>query len=253
MLALIFILVMIAAALFGLMGLGSGIIYVPLLSWWGLDFATGAIPLGLLLSIATGAGAAYTYARMGLVHKGTGFAAATTVLLGAPLGVRALHFFPISYVKIILAVAAIYVAIRALRSGEMQPNHHRTYAMALGLTLVVGFFMGFFSALIGVGGGFLLTPVLLASGYPVKEAVGTTALVVTICTFTAFLFHLPTADFPIGAAIWLSGAALLGARLGGVWATKHASPKTIRVLVAVVIIGIAIKVGGEGFIALAGR
>jgi len=253
MLALIFILVMIAAALFGLMGLGSGIIYVPLLSWWGLDFATGAIPLGLLLSIATGAGAAYTYARMGLVHKGTGFAAATTVLLGAPLGVRALHFFPTSYVKIILAVAAIYVAIRALRSGEKQTNHHRTYAMALGLTLVVGFFMGFFSALIGVGGGFLLTPVLLASGYPVKEAVGTTALVVTICTFTAFLFHLPTADFPIGAAIWLSGAALLGARLGGVWATKHASPKTIRVLVAVVIIGIAIKVGGEGFIALAGR
>ena len=85
MLALIFILVMIAAALFGMMGLGSGIIYVPLLSWWGLDFATGAVPMGLLLSIATGAGAAVTYARLGLVHTRAGIAAASTVILGAPL------------------------------------------------------------------------------------------------------------------------------------------------------------------------
>jgi len=250
MLALIFILVMIAAALFGMMGLGSGIIYVPLLSWWGLDFATGAVPMGLLLSIATGAGAAYTYARLGLVHKSTGFAAASTVLLGAPLGVQVLHIFPVSYVKIILAATALYVALRALRSGEPKKHRHHNYAMALGLTLIVGFFMGFFSALIGVGGGFLLAPVLLANGYPVKEAVGTTALVVTICTFTAFLFHLPTADFPVGAAILLAGAAFLGARLGGIWATRHANPKTLRLLVAVVIIGIAVKVGTEGFIAI---
>ena len=250
MLALLFILVMIAAALFGMMGLGSGIIYVPLLSWWGLDFATGAIPMGLLLSIATGAGAAYTYARMGLVHKGTGLAAASTVILGAPFGVYALHIFPVSYAKIILAAAAFYVAMRALRSGEPTVHQHHKYALTLGLTLLVGFFMGFFSALIGVGGGFLLAPVLLASGYPVKEAVGTTALVVTICTFTAFMFHLPTADFPIKAAILLTGAAFVGARLGGIWASGHANPKTIRLLVAVVIIGIAIKVGGEGIMAL---
>ena len=252
MFALIFILVMIAAALFGMMGLGSGIIYVPLLSWWGLDFATGAVPMGLLLSIATGAGAAYTYARMGLVHKGTGFAAATTVLLGAPLGVRVLHSFPVGYAKIVLAAAALYVAIRALRSGEPH-THHRIYAMTLGITLLVGFLMGFFSALIGVGGGFILAPVLLASGYPAKEAVGTTAFVVTICTFTAFIFHLPTADFPAGPAVLLAGAALAGARLGGTWASRHADPKTIRVLVAVVIMAIAMKVGAEGFIALAGR
>lgn len=253
MLALIFILVMIAAALFGVMGLGSGIIYVPLLSWWGLDFSTGAVPMGLLLSIATGGGTAYTYARMGLIHKGTALAAASTVFIGAPLGVKALHFFPISYAKIILAAAALYIAIRALRSGEPHVHQNRTYVLTMGLTLLVGFFMGFFSALIGVGGGFLLTPVLLASGYPVKEAVGTTALVVTICTSTAFLFHLPTADFPMNAALLLTGAALLGAGLGGVWASRHASPKTVRLLVAVVIIGIAIKIGGEGFIALLGN
>lgn len=253
MLALVLILVMTAAALFGIMGLGSGIIYVPILSWWGLDFATGAVPMGLLLSIATGAGAAYTYSRMGLVHKGTGLAAASTVLLGAPLGVRVLHTFPVSYAKIVLAAAAFYVAIRAIRSGEPHPHHQHTYVLAMGLTLLVGFFMGFFSALIGVGGGFLLAPVLLASGYPVKEAVGTTAFVVTICTFIAFLFHLPTAEFPMQPAILLTAGAFVGARLGGIWASRHANPKLIRFLVAVVIIGIAIKVGGEGVIALTGQ
>ena len=73
-------------------------------------------------------------------------------------------------------------------------------------------------------------------------------VVALVCA--AFLFHLPTADFPIGAAALLSGAALIGARLGGVWASRHANPKIIRVLVAVVIIGIAIRVGAEGMVAL---
>lgn len=251
MFALIFILVMTAAALFGMMGLGSGIIYVPLLSWWGLDFATGAIPLGLLLSVATGAGAANTYIRDGLVHLRTGMSTGLAAVIGSPLGVAALQYIPVSIVKIILAAAAFYVALKALRSGE--PPHHldrASYAMTRGLTLLMGFFMGFFSALVGVGGGFLLVPVLLARGYPTREAVGTTSMVVTISTLAGFTFHIPTAHFNVSIAIILTIGALAGASLGGYWAARHANPKGLRILIGIIIIFIAIKVGGEGAMAL---
>lgn len=251
MLALLFILVMAAAALFGMMGLGSGIIYVPLLSWWGLDFATGAIPLGLLLSVATGAGAAQTYIRDGLVHLRTGMITGFAAVLGSPLGVAALGFVPVSIVKMILAAAAFYVALKALRSGEPSSHVDRaSYAMTKGLTLLMGFLMGFFSALVGVGGGFLLVPVLLARGYPTREAVGTTSMVVTISTLAGFVFHIPTAHFPIKAAFIFTAAALGGASLGGYWAARHANPKGLRIIIGIIIIAIAIKVGGEGIMAL---
>ena len=251
MLPLILILVMIAAALFGMMGLGSGIIYVPLLSWWGLDFASGAIPLGLLLSVATGAGAVHTYIRDGLVHLRTGMSTGFAAVLGSPFGVAALQYIPVSVVKMILAAAAFYVALKALRSGEPSPNLDRaSYALTRGLTLLMGFFMGFFSALVGVGGGFLLVPVLLARGYPTREAVGTTSMVVTISTFAGFMFHIPTASFPFNSALVLTVGALTGASLGGYWAARHANPKGLRIIIAVIIMFIAIKVGGEGLMAL---
>jgi uncharacterized membrane protein YfcA len=116
----------------------------------------------------------------------------------------------------------------------------------------MGFLMGFFSALVGVGGGFLLVPLLLIRGYPAKEAVGTTSLVVTISTFSAFLFHLPHASFPLNVALILIIAALLGSMLGGVYASRHANPKAIRILIGVIIMFIAIKVGGEGVLAMLG-
>jgi uncharacterized membrane protein YfcA len=250
MFILLLILVMMAAASFGMMGLGSGIYYVPLLSWWGLDFATGAVPLGLLLSVATGAGTAHTYFQGRFIHLNTGFLAALTVLAGAPLGVRALHWAPVGAVKILLSVAAFYVAIRAFRSGEPECHPERTYTLNISLTLLMGFLMGFFSALIGVGGGFLMTPVLLTCGYPTKEAVGTTSLVVTIGALISFLYHLPTAYFPLRMAILLGAGALVGAKLGGIWATRIANPKALRNIVAVTIIFIAVKVGWEGVTAL---
>jgi hypothetical protein len=242
---------MIAAALFGMMGLGSGIIYVPLLSWWGLDFASGAIPLGLLLSVATGAGAAHTYIRDGLVHLRTGMSTGMAAVIGSPFGVAALQYIHVSIVKIILAAAAFYVALKALRSGEPSPHQDRaSYAMTRGLTILMGFLMGFFSALVGVGGGFLLVPVLLARGYPTREAVGTTSMVVTISTTAGFLFHLPTARFPVNAAFIFTAGALAGASLGGYWAARHANPKGLRIIIGIIIMAIAVKVGGEGILAL---
>lgn len=250
MFILLLVLVMIAAASFGMMGLGSGIYYVPMLSWFGMDFATGAVPLGLLLSFFTGAGTAHTYYKDRHIHQNTGFFAALTVFAGAPLGVRALHWAPIGIVKLLLSAAAFYIGIRALRSSDPACHPDRPYAIHISLTLLMGFLMGFFSALIGVGGGFLLTPVLLTCGFPTREAVGTTSLVVTIGAMTSFLFHLPTAHFPARMAAVLCIGALVGAKLGGIWATRVAHPKTLRAIVASTIILIAVKVGWEGVAAM---
>ena len=246
MFIVLFLLVFLAAGSFGMMGLGSGIYYVPLLSWFGLDFAVGAVPLGLLLSFFTGAGTAHTYFKSQHVHLNTGFIAALTVFAGAPLGVRALHWAPVGAVQILLSIAAFYVGIRALRTGEPACHLKRPYGLNISLTLLMGFLMGFFSALIGVGGGFLLTPVLLTCGYPTREAVGTASLVVTIGALTSFLFHLPTAQFPLRMAIPLAVGALVGAKIGSIWATRVAHPNTLRKIVATTIILIAIKVGWDG-------
>jgi uncharacterized membrane protein YfcA len=240
------LIVAITAALFGMMGLGGGLVYVPLLSWWGLDFTTGAIPMSLLLSTATGMAAAYTYTREGLVHVRTAMAAIITVFIGAPVGAWAVHRLPVGYVKILFAAAAGYVAMRILISKEPgAPKERDTRAVMLG-ALVIGTFVGFSSGLLGIGGGFLLIPFLLASGIPTREAVATSSLVITVSALTAFISHLGTSTFPISTALLLAGAAVVGSRLGGLWAARQARPTTLRKIAGSLILLIAVKVAVEG-------
>ncbi|MDF1536334.1 MAG: sulfite exporter TauE/SafE family protein [bacterium] len=250
MLAILLIAVIFGSGLLGMMGLGGGIVYVPLLSWWGLDFATGAIPLSLFLGIATSSSAAYTYYRNGLVQTKTSLTAASTVLLGAPAGAWAMTVIPTGVVKVLFSAAAGYVVYSIFSTRDPVDRSAPLTVYRAWVILTIGFFVGFFSGLLGIGGGFLLVSFLLATGFPTRQAVATSSLVVVVSATAAFLSHLPHADFPIPTALLLAAAALTGSRLGGLWVTHYARPRTLRIIVGAIILVISLKMGWDGFFSL---
>ncbi len=250
MIAILITAVIFTAGLLGMMGLGGGIVYVPLLSWWGLDFKTGAIPLSLLLTTATGMTAAYTYYREQLVHTGTALSAIVTVLVGAPVGAYAMTILPTGIIKVIFSIAAGYVAFRILRYSEPStPKSRDTKPVMIG-ALILGFLVGFSSGLLGIGGGFILVPFLLVSGIPTKEAIATSAMVVSVSSMAAFISHFSNSNFPWTVGLILAAGAVVGSRLGGLWASRRAKPQTLRTIVGVVILVISLKVALEGVVLL---
>ncbi len=84
------------------------------------------------------------------------------------------------------------------------------------IILSMGFVVGFLSGVFGVGGGFLLTPVLIFYGIPPGVAVATTASQIAGVTFSGVLTHWKrrSVDFKMGAVMIASG--LLGSATG-VW------------------------------------
>jgi uncharacterized protein len=82
------------------------------------------------------------------------------------------------------------------------------------LLVAVGVLVGFLSGLVGVGGGFLLTPLLMMIGVPptVAAASGTNALVGTSSSATAAHFRLGNVDLKLGSVLLLGG--LVGAEIG---------------------------------------
>ena len=75
-----------ASFLFAMLGLGGGMVYVPILHWMGFDLKTVAIPLGLLLNGLNTFLALTVYARKGLVDWRGGAAMGIAATVGAPLG-----------------------------------------------------------------------------------------------------------------------------------------------------------------------
>jgi hypothetical protein len=83
-----------------------------------------------------------------------------------------------------------------------------------GLIIAIGGVVGLLSGLLGVGGGFLLTPILMLAGVPpmVAAASDTNAIVATSSSGVAAHFRLRNVDFRIGTLALAGG--LLGSAVG---------------------------------------
>ena len=110
---------------------------------------------------------------------------------------------------------------------------HPNYLIGSGLAC------GFLSGLFGVGGGFIIVPLLtLYAGMGIKQAVGTSLLVISLVSAMGFGFHLlNVAHVPADMLLRTSIGSVLGIVLGTIIAKELAGPK-LQKLFAFSVIGL---------------
>jgi len=79
---------------------------------------------------------------------------------------------------------------------------------------VVGLIVGILSSVIGLGGGFMVVPLLIYLGRDAKLAVGTTFVFILLVAISSLIAHyrLGNVDFKTGLVLALGG--ILGAQIG---------------------------------------
>jgi uncharacterized membrane protein YfcA len=87
--------------------------------------------------------------------------------------------------------------------------------------LAIGTVLGFFTGIIGVGGGFLLVPALvLLCGMDVKIAVGTSLLIIAVNSLGGFLGFAAHESFPWRVTLTVAGFNAAGSLVGQRLSTK---------------------------------
>jgi uncharacterized membrane protein YfcA len=113
-------------------------------------------------------------------------------------------------------------------------------AVLYSLLVVGGVAIGVAASFTGLGGGFLMVPLMLAVGMAVTQAVGTSFLAILIISVSALIAHAKLAhvDRWLGALLGLGGAAgaQAGARL-----LPMVPERAFRILFAVVLVGLAAR------------
>lgn len=104
--------------------------------------------------------------------------------------------------------------------------------------VLAGVVVGIGASFAGLGGGFLMVPLLLLMSYTAQKAVGTSFLAILIISISALIAHnkLANVDYRVGALLGIGGivGAQIGARL-----LEGVSTSDFRRIFAVILVGLA--------------
>jgi len=234
--------ILVLAFIFSMLGLGGAMLYIPVFHWFGYDFKSVAIPTGLLLNGITALSAAIFYLRAKMVDVKGSIPLVVTSFIGAPVGAYFTNMVPTRTLILLFAIAMVFAGGRMLLTSA-KPDKERMMSTNLRLVLMAsgGFFIGFIAGLLGVGGGFLFVPMMLAMGYPTKQAAATSAFVVIFSSFSGFVGHIAEGHFNWPLMIATSIAVILASQIGAKVMKEKMKARWIKQMFAVVLLVVAVK------------
>ncbi len=257
----------------GMFGVGGGFILTPLLFMIGIPPGVAVGTQGNLIVASSFSGMLAHLRRktvdfrMGLVLLGGG-------LVGSAIGVRLFHLLTalgqidliikLAYVLLLgiigaLMLAEALVALKRRNDKNYKPARRKHHSWVHGWPIKmrfrtsklyisaippfgIGIMVGILSAIMGVGGGFLMLPAMIyILGMPTKVVVGTSLFQITFMSaFTTVLQAVEnqTVDLVLAFILLIGGVigAQIGTRIG-----EKIKADTLRILLAAMVLGIAIK------------
>jgi hypothetical protein len=230
------------AALIGLslgtLGGGGSILTVPILVYV-LGFpAKQAIAMSLPIVGATSLVGAVGHWRHGNVRVGSALPFGLVAMAGSFTGARVSWLVSGTTPLVLFGVIMLVAAARMYWSAE--PRAAAAAApRARALVLLIGFAVGVLTGLIGIGGGFLIVPALvLAARLPMKEAIGTSLLVIAMNATSGSAGYLGTVAMPWGFLALFTLVAIAGI-LAGTRLARNLPGETLRRAFAVLLVVVA--------------
>lgn len=224
---------------FSMLGMGGGQLYIPLFYWLGLDFKAQAIPLGLLLNVATSSSASLTYLRHRLVKLRTAVPFAGSMIVAAPVGALFTAYVP---TKAIITLFALFLLLAAgLAISGWKPTRILTGRVEWAVSLSIGTALGLLVGMLGRGGGSFVMPTLLVLGLDPRNAVATSSFVVTFSGAAGFLGHLAQGHVDWSLAVACALAALAGSQTGSRLMARRVKSQALRRLFALVLVGVGMQ------------
>lgn len=212
----------------GLVGGGGSIITVPILVYVAGLPVPRAVALSLAIVGATSAVGAVLQARAGHVHLKAAAVFGVTGMAGALGGARLTPLVPAPLLMGLLALLMIAVGLRMARGQDEAevPQHAECRFWKCGLA---GLGLGVLTGFLGVGGGFLIVPALLRfAKLSMRQAVGTSLLIIAANSASGFLAHLGELQGTLALGAAFIAVAIAG-MFGGLALARRMRPSRLKV------------------------
>ncbi len=258
----------------GMFGIGGGFILTPFLIFLGVP-AGVAVGTGASQVVASSVSSAIGHWQRGNIDFQMGYLLIGGGVFGALAGVKVLAilsaygqldlFVSLSYVVLLGVVGALMLiesvqklmpkqgaAPVSIRRGgqhtwidglplKQRFRRSKIYVSAIP-PVALGGFVGWLTAIMGVGGGFLLVPAMIyLLRLPTRIVIGTSTFqIVCITAFTTVLQSVQNHSVDIMLSLPLMFGGVIGAQLG-VGFSERLKAEQLRALLALLVIAVAVR------------
>ncbi len=216
----------------GLLGIGGGLVIVPILSSLLLHFdilpadqvVIGAIATSLASILFTSTSSAIAHHKNGNVPWELAPWIMTGVALGALISGFMASLLPDNIVRLVFAVCVVLIAIKMFYSSAKTSSTTERPMPNKGLLTLLTTITGSLSAMIGIGGGALLVPLLTFFSVDMKKAIGCAAACGIVIALFGSIGYVSSGINEHDLADGFAGFVYLPALLGIVCTSWYMAP-----------------------------
>lgn len=215
MIALGFALAALIGLSLGLLGGGGSILTVPIFVYVLGFEPKQAIAMSLAVVGATSLFGTIGHWRAGNVNLRVALIFGTVAMAGTYVGARLAVFFSGPAQLTLFAAVMLAAAFFMFTDKKEREPAAPARSMRVPLIIAEGIAVGVLTGLVGVGGGFLIVPALVVLGnVPMKEAVGTSLVVIAMKSAAGFAGYVGQVDVPWGFIAGFTTVAVAGILAG---------------------------------------
>ena len=236
---LLFIISLVASFIFSLGGIGAAIILIPILVSFGVPIGI-AKPVGLFFNAVSMTGASMNNIKNKRLDFGSGIPIIIASFIFAAVGAYLSEFISARIILILFIAFLLFSGFMLLLHKKKENRQYRNDRPYVKLTLI-GIIAGILSGILGIGGGSVISPLMLMIGYNPKKITAITAFAIPFSSFSGFLTYWAIGNVDWQVLITVSVAGIIGATLGTMFMQKKLDPALVKKILAIILIIMAAK------------
>ena len=229
----------VAAFIFALGGVGAAIILIPILVSLGIPINV-AKPVGLFYNTVSLTGASINNIKNKRLDFKIGIPIIIFSFLFAIVGAYLSKFIPNKVILILFIGFLLFSGLMFLFHKKKAKDEYNQKTPYVKLSLI-GAFAGLLSGMLGIGGGGIISPLMLMIGFNPKKITAITAFVVPFSSFSGFLTYWAMGNIDWKLIAIASVAGLAGATLGTIFMQKKLNAGTVKKILAIILLVMAVK------------
>ena len=230
----------VAGVLGSMIGLGGGIIVVPVLTFFGFS-PTLAASNSLFAAFSNAVASTISYSKQKRIDYYLGLKLGLLTIPGTVLGAYVSSDVAPGIFKILFGLILICSAVYIFLRKKIETKNKDVNTKTMIFSISASFFAGIISSFFGIGGGIIFVPLMVVGmGMAMKKAAPTSQFILLFASLSGVIVHsfLGHPDF-LQAGFLASGSfvgGLVGARL-----SVEIRERFLQILVSLIIIAAAVK------------